>query len=104
MVLYVGCARRSACRGVVSATRALPEGPIPVHPGPGEGWLHGEGQRPTPLPWGRFRPIQGGGYPLPWADFGPSSKEGRDSPTIPRSPGGSKGSLRRTRGGSADTW
>ena len=85
MVLYVGCARRGMRRGVASSTRALPEGPIPVHPGPGEGWLHGEGQRPTPLPWGRFRPIQGGGYPLPWADFGPSSKEGRDSPTIPRS-------------------
>ena len=55
------------------------------HPGPGEGWLHGEGQRPSPSPWSRYRPIQGGGYPLPWADSGPSNREGSHSPSTPQS-------------------
>ena len=75
-----------------SAARACAETDVPLrqsfwrHPGPGEGWLHGEGQRPTPSPWSRFRPIQGGGYLLPWADFGPSNWEGRHSPITPQYP------------------
>ena len=80
MVLYVGCARRGACRGVVSATRAdsprgrfrpiqapgrvgymgrvrglpPPLGPISAHPG---------GRVPPPVR--RFRPFQQGGSPPP---------------------------------------